>query len=195
MRVGMIELFNIRIRLALLVFFITIFLLPSTRAAFPEYELVFEPISDDSSVWTLNLLNQQVGPTHIYGNFSFRLVNPVNVSYVEFRVGEISDNESTWYWELPLMFNDTSEPFEWNFSTLDFSVGVHSIGVTAFNTEGNGVKYHGATATLFFEHQDRSGDQLLYTGVSIAIVAATIAAVGIVSYVIYRRYSSRIRTS
>jgi hypothetical protein len=195
MRVGMIDLFNKGARLALLAFFFALFLLPTTRAAFPEYELVFEPTSDDASVWTLNLLNQQLGPTHIYGNFSFKLVNPVNVSYVEYRVGEIDDNESTWYWNLPLMLNDTSEPFEWNFSTLDFSVGVHSIGVTAFNTEGNGVKYHETTATLFFEHQDRSADQILYTGVSLTIVITGICIVGFVSYALFKRHSSRTPSS
>jgi hypothetical protein len=192
MRVGMIRLYNKRAGLALFAFIFALFVLPTTRAAFPTYGLTFEPNNDDSAVWTLSLLSQPLGPTHIYGNFSLRLVDPVDVNYVEFRVGDINNSETSSY--LPLVFNATSEPFGWNFSTLDFPIGVHTIDITAFNTEDNGVHYHGVTMTFFFEYQDKSADQIMYTGASLTIVIAGICIVGFVSYELFKRHSSRTRS-
>ena len=180
-----------RTGLVLFVFSLTLFFLPTTRAAFPEYGLAFEPVTGDSTVWSLSLLGQQLGPTRIYGNFSLRLVDPIDVNYVEFRVGDINNSETYSY--LPLVFNATSEPFGWNFSTLDFPMGIHTIDITAFNTQDNGVHYHGVTMTLFFDHQDKSNDQVLYNGISIAVAATGISAVGFASYMLFKRYSSRTR--
>ena len=162
----------------------------------------FEPTTDESARWNLYFLSQQIGPTHIYGNFShgFTFDEPRSESlYVEFRINNYNTsypNADKWW---ILVHNASSEPFEWNFSTLDFEAGIHEIDVTAWNLydyDSGGVGLGGGT--FFFEHEDRSGEQVLYTGASITVVVASLAGLvgaGFGCYKLFKWYMSRPRTS
>jgi hypothetical protein len=88
------------------------------------------------------------------------------------------------------MLNDSSEPFEYTFNTLDFPVGVHSIGRTAFYDDDGILVEVGGSFPVYFEHQDRSLEQTLYAGISIALVSISIA---VVAYIIYRILRERSR--
>ena len=130
-------------------------------------------------------LDEQVGYNHIYGNFSRGLTFVVPPAYVQFRISDIiviDDVEHTiWY----ILANVTSEPYECNFSTLDYSIGPHKIDCMVCGGPGEGLV--GGGTTFFFEHQDRSGEQVLYTGASITVAASIIASIFGLGFAFYKR--------
>ena len=140
----------------------------------------FEPITEESARWNLYLFNQQVGSTHIYGNFTYGVTFDEDPLYVLFTIH--NDDGST------TQHNATSEPFEFSFSTLDYSVGEHKLDRLAKETLGGSLV--GGGITLFFEHQDKSFDQILYNGVSITIIAASIVAIFGIPFIYKRRSKS-----
>ncbi|MGY5876338.1 MAG: hypothetical protein RTU30_11380, partial [Candidatus Thorarchaeota archaeon] len=153
----------------------------------PSYELVLEATTPLSVQWNSLWLGMEVEPLHIYGSFFLRLTNVVYVDYIEFRVGENNESDPVdfLYWDL--MLNDSSAPFEWHFSTLDFPVGLLSISIIAYNTSGYGTHYVGGVLSLYFEHQDRSFEQVLISSLSIALVGISVFVAIIVGCVFYRR--------
>ena len=152
----------------------------------------FEPMTEESKQWTLLFMNHRVGPNHIYGNFSYGYTFSEPPDYLEFWINNYNTSYSyadRWW---VLTCNVTSAPYEWNFSTMDFEAGIHEIRVVAWDDTG-GV---GGGRTFFFEHQDKSGEQLLYTGASVAVTAACIVSllgISFASYKFYKWYSSRFR--
>ncbi len=102
----------------------------------------------------------------------------------------IPENEShptTWY----IILNTTSGPYECNISTLDYAVGKHKINLWVRET--NTSAYTGGGSTYYFEHQDRSGEQILYTSATIAVYAISIVGVFVIGYVSYRLLKRRSR--
>ena len=168
-----------RARMMLLCFCLVMFFQPTAIA---EDYLYFEPLTEESTRWNLYLFNQQVGPTHIYGNFTYGVTFDEAPLYVLFFVNN-DDNSTT-------LHNATSEPFEFNFNTLDYSVGEHELTRLEKQTVGGALV--GGGMTLFFEHEDKSFDQILYNGVSIAIIAASIVAIFGIPFIYKRRSKSRI---
>ncbi|MGY5853183.1 MAG: hypothetical protein RTU92_06420 [Candidatus Thorarchaeota archaeon] len=180
--------------LVLVVFSIALSLMPLAGAQSPEYELLFQATTPDSIQWNSLWLGMGVEPIQIYGNFSISLIHPENVSYVEFRVGDNNESDpfDQQHWDLVL--NATSQPFSWSFNTLDYPVGLHSIAFTAFNTDGPTVE-RGGVVTLYFEHQDRSLAQTLYSGLSITLVSLVVCVTIIVIFVQLRKRPKRADTS
>lgn len=177
----------------LLAIFLTLFLRPTVVADITGSFL--DPITEESVQWTLMYMGQHVGPDHLYGNFMIGVTFDAPPSLVIFWISneEMIDEVSheVWY----ILMNKTSAPYECNFSTLDYSVGEHEI--TRYVKETNTSPYVGGGTTYFFEHQDRSGDQYLYTGATIGISALSIAGIFAIGFSFYKLYerSSKTRQS
>jgi len=135
----------------------------------------FEPITEDSVQWTLKYMNQRVGPDHLYGNFSMGLTFDEPPEYVLFYIWQtrvVNDSEyQVMYW----LENATSAPYECNFSTLDWSVGEHDVGFLKSDSPNSGLD--GGGRTYFFEHQDKSGDLVLYASASMTMLTAIAASI------------------
>jgi len=165
-------------RMILLGFCLVMFFQPTAMAQVSGG--YFEPITDESAQWNLYSFNQQVGPTHIYGNFTYGVTFDEAPLYVLFTIHN-DDGSVTQH-------NATSEPFEFSFSTLDYSVGEHDLDHLAKKTLGGALV--GGGMPLFFEHQDKSFEQILYNGVSITIVAVSIVVIVGIPFVYKRRSKS-----
>ena len=133
--------------------------IPIVKSQTPQFDLDLNPTSTDSAEWEEVAGNYAVGPTHIYGNFSLSLANDEFIDRVVFQVGS-----NTW--------NDSSDPFSWEFDTLDFTVGEHTIIVTVYSSEN---VTDSQEVTYYFEHEDKSNEQVPYP-----IVPIGIAVVGLV---------------
>jgi hypothetical protein len=150
----------------------------------------FEPATEDSVRWTLRFMGQRVGPDHIYGNFTRGVTFDETPEYVEFWITDIEIIEGEEYKVHYLQMNCSAAPYEFSFSTLDWSVGEHDVEVMVSYPGLPGTS--GGGRTYVFEHQDRSGDQLWYTGATIGIYTLAISgAVGIIfgSFKLYKRRS------
>jgi hypothetical protein len=182
--------------LVLLATYLALLFLPSAMAQVSsEY---FEPLTDESKQWTLWFLNQQFYPDHIYGNFSYGQTYVEPPMYVLIYITDTIVIDDIEYEHWNILQNTTSAPYECNFSTLDYSIGLHRIGIlTCYEPRGG---LDGGGRTYFFEHQDRSGEQVVYTGASIAVVGANIASIFGVVFACYKVYKiskqySKARTS
>ena len=173
---------------------ICLFLFIQPVATYQVSGRYLEPITNESKRWSLMFLNQRVGYDHLYGNFSYGRTYSEPPAYVVFFINEtkvINEVEREfWY----VINNATSEPYECNFSTFDYSIGIHEI--MALSCDGPGEGLSGGGNYYFFEHQDRSSEQVLYTGASITIATAYIASlfgIGFASYRLFKWYSKRPR--
>ncbi len=188
---------------ALLVIILAVFFMPVARAQYedPDYDVVFGATTPQSVTWRSIIFGMMVGSTHIYGNFSIALTNPKNVDYVVFShtVGVGNGSHSSPFYDGDLMLNDSSEPFEWVFNTLDFSVGLHTFHWEAYHWESYAFVGHalvgvGGSFSLYLEHEDRSYEEPLYSGLSTGLlVGLLIAGVPVTSVVIYRHLKKQPR--
>jgi hypothetical protein len=181
-------------RLVLLVICMVLF--SQSAAAFEVSGGYLEPRTDGSKRWAFLFLNQHVGYDHIYGNFSYGLTFVDPPAYVEFWISEftVTDNVEDRVWDV--IGNATSEPFECNISTLDYSVGPHWI--EAQISAGPGTGRVGGGNIYFFEHQDNSGEQVLYTAASLSVITAIMVGIISIGFACYRLFSWRtsgLRTS
>ena len=170
-------------RVVLLAFCLILFFQP-TITAVEVTGYFFEPITEDSVRWTPIYMNQRVGPDHLYGNFSMGLTFDEPPEYVLFYIWQtrvVGDSEySVMYW----LENATSAPYECNFSTLDWSVGEHDVGYMKSDSHGSGLD--GGGRTYFFEHQDKSGEQILYASASLTVITASLISLFGVGFACYR---------
>ena len=126
-------------------------------------------------------MNHQVGPNHIYGNFSYGFTFSEPPDYLEFWINNYNTSYSyadRWW---VLTCNVTSAPYEWNFSTMDFEAGIHEIHVIAWDDTGGS----GGGRTFIFEHQDKSSEQILYTSASTIMLTAIVVTIFGNSYAVY----------
>jgi hypothetical protein len=121
------------------VLFIALLWIPLVNAQTPQFELDLQTLTAESVEWYKEPGSLALGPLHIYGNFSLSLTNDTFVDRVVFQI-----ESSTW--------NDSSDPFSWEFSTLDFSIGEYTIIVTAYSSED---VTDSKEVTYYFEHEDR----------------------------------------
>lgn len=166
----------------LLAIFLTLFLRPTVVADITG--LYLEPITEESVQWTLMYMGQRVGPDHLYGNFTIGMTFDTPPALVIFWISneEMIDEVShkVWY----ILMNTTTAPYECNISTLDYSVGEHQIDRMVRET--NTSPYVGGGNTYYFEHQDKSSEQYLYTGATVGISALSIAGVFAIGFVFYK---------
>ncbi|TFG28218.1 hypothetical protein EU527_17610 [Candidatus Thorarchaeota archaeon] len=182
------------VRFALLASCLILFFQPVVTAQIVSTS--FEPLTDDSKQWTFQFLNQRIGYDHIYGNFSLRVTFSEPVEYVIFNIFETEIIDDVEYTATYIIANVTSEPYECNFSTLDYSIGVHWVNQLVCYVPNSGVR--GGGNRYFFEHQDKSGDQILYTRASAAVLAAIVATIFGADFAVYnlgKWYLSRPRPS
>lgn len=171
---------------------------PETQAQSPEYRLVFVATTSESIRWNTVVLGRTFGPSHLYGNFCIALEDVSNVDYmtVNHWAGGPSDSEWDEYLLWPMLLNDSSEPFEWRFSTLDFSVGLHRLAVMAhhhYDGDWGVLASAGSTFTLYFEHEDGSQTASLLNGMSMGLqVGYLIIGVALVLVEIRRRAKKQV---
>jgi len=137
-------------------------------------------------------MGQRVGPDHIYGNFTRGVTFNETPEYVEFWITDIEiidDEEHTVQY---LQMNCTAAPYEFSFSTLDWSEGEHDVVVMVAYPGLPGTS--GGGRTYVFEHQDRSGEQVWYTGATIGIYILSIAVVFGIGFGFYKLYKRRPKT-
>lgn len=179
------------IRFLLLTTCLILFLQP-TSMAIEITGSYFEPITEDSVQWTLMFMGQPVGPDHIYGNFTLKLTFNEPPAQVRFWISTvIPENESHptgWYEVL----NTTSAPYECNISTLDYEIGKHLI--RRMVRETNTSAFVGGDRTYFFEHQDKSIEQFLYTGATIVVYTVSMIGVVTLGYMSYKLIKKRSKT-
>lgn len=169
------------VRFALLASCLILFFQPVVTAQIVSTS--FKPLTDDSKQWTFQFLNQRIGYDHIFGNFSLGVTFSEPVEYVIFNIVEteiIDDVERTATY---IIANLTSEPYECNFSTLDYSIGVHWVNRMVCYEPYSGLR--GGGNRYFFEHQDKSGDQILYTNTSTIVLAAIVATIFGAAFAVY----------
>lgn len=171
-------------RFVLLSLCLTLLLQPTAVADITGQYL--EPITEESAQWTLMFMGQRVGPDHLYGNFTISVTFDTPPARVMFWISEEKMTDEGSYVVSYVLMNKTSAPYECNFSTLDYSVGEHEITRMVADTNTSG--FTGGGNTYFFEYQDRSSEQILYTGATIGIYALSIAGIFVIGFVFYKFY-------
>ena len=131
--------------LILLAIATTLFCAPLVQAQTPVFELDLQPLSSESVEWTISSGGLEISK-HIYGNFSLSITNDDFVDRVVFQI-----ESQTW--------NDSSDPFSFEFNTENFTVGEYTIIVTAYTSDN---VTDSQEVTYNFEHEDNSSDALPY---------------------------------
>jgi len=191
-----------------LIIFMAINLAPIAHAQSPSYDLVFEPTTSQSVRWRPYLFGMPEEFVHIYGNFTISLDNPTNVDYVLFRMGEYNASAEPFQhlgWD-DVVLNDTTEPYVWEFCTLDYPEGLYLVNWEAtyyknYSTVAFGssdlnpaVLVHvGGSSVLYFDHYDRSFENTTYNILSQILLIVIMSVSFVVLYQVIKKVPKKIQ--